>query len=316
MTQDASFIDVLCAGHACFDMVFTVDHHPAPDEKTVASALLTCGGGPASNAAVGVSRLGLRAAFAGCLGDDLFGRQCLAEFREEGVDTTLTVTGDYPTPLSAILVKPDGRRTVVNHRGDTPDLAQLAADRPIPQTRVLLMDGHQPEISLQLTDSLSGSAATVLDAGSLHRGTRLLVKRVDHVVASRKFACQYSGQSDDARALDLLAQVCPSVVITLGEEGLIWKGNDTGRGRLAGFDIAAVDTTGAGDAFHAAFCTGVAWGLAWHDLLVFCSAVGALACLQTGARPALPHLPRVIDFLGQNEGNRELVDTLSAVASR
>lgn len=316
MPQEDSAIDVLCAGHACFDTVFTVGHHPAPDEKAVASALLTCGGGPAANAAVGVSRLGLCAAFVGCLGNDLFGRQCLAEFRAEGVDTALTVTGDYPTPLSAILVKPDGRRTVVNHRGDTPDLAQLPAGRPVPQARVLLMDGHQPEISLQLTGRLSGSAASVLDAGSLHRGTRLLVTRVDHVVASRKFARQYSGGRDDAGALDLLAEVCPSVVITLGEEGLIWKRKDNGRGRLAGFDIAAVDTTGAGDAFHAAFCAGIAWDLAWHDLLDFCSAVGALACLQTGARPALPRLSRVIDFLRQQGRNRELVATLTAVASR
>lgn len=316
MSREDSAIDVLCAGHACFDTVFTVDHHPAPDEKAVASALLTCGGGPAANAAVGVSRLGLRAAFAGCLGEDLFGRRCLAELGEEGVDTALTVTGDYPTPLSAILVKPDGLRTVVNHRGDTPDLAQLPAGRRVPRARVLLMDGHQPEISLQLTDRLAGGAATVLDAGSLHRGTRLLVERVDHVVASRKFARQYSGRRDDAGALDLLAEVCPSVVITLGQEGLIWKGKETGRGRLPGFDIAAVDTTGAGDAFHAAFCAGIAWDLAWHDLLGFCSAVGALACLQTGARPALPHLSRVIDFLGQQGGSRELVAILAAAACR
>ncbi len=314
MLSDDPGVDVLCAGHACFDMVFSVDHHPAPDEKAVASALLTCGGGPAANAAVGVSRLGLRSAFAGFLGEDLFGRQCLAEFREEGVDAALTVTGDFPTPLSAILVKPDGRRTVVNHRGDTPDLAPLPAHRAVPRARVVLMDGHQPEISRQLLDDLPGTAA-VLDAGSLHRGTRLLVKRVDHVVASRKFARQYSGQREASKALDLLAQVCPSVVITLGEKGLIWRGKDTGSGRLAAFGVTAVDTTGAGDAFHAAFCAGIAWGLAWHDLLRFSSAVGALCCLQTGARPALPRLPQVVAFLHRQAGCRELAEKLAAVGS-
>ena len=67
-----------------------------------------------------------------------------------------------------------------------------------------------------------------------------------------------------------------------------------GHGRLAAFGVTAVDTTGAGDAFHAAFCAGIAWGLAWHDLLRFSSAVGALTCLQTGARPALPRKPRPV----------------------
>ena len=304
MPANASRVEVLCAGHACFDMVFSVDHHPAPDEKAVASALATCGGGPAANAAVGVARLGLRAAFAGYLGEDLFGRQCLAEFRREGIDTGLTVTGEHPTPISAILVKPDGRRTVVNHRGDTPELAHLPAGRRVPTARVLLMDGHPPEISLELLEHRTAGAAAVLDAGSLHRGTRLLMTRVDHVVASRKFARQFSGQGDDRRALERLAAVCPSVVVTRGEEGLLWRGQETGGGRMAAYEVAAVDTTGAGDAFHAAFCAGIAWNLPWPALLRFSSAVGALACRRTGARPALPRLSQVIAFLKRRgEGN-------------
>lgn len=293
-------------------MVFSVDHHPTADEKTVASSLVTCGGGPAANAAVGVSRLGLRAAFAGYLGKDLFGRQCMAEFASAEVDTTLTATGIHPTPLSAILVKPDGRRTVINHRGDTPDLVQLPAHGPAPHTRVLLMDGHQSEVSLQLTETLGGAVVTVLDAGSLHQGTRLLLEHMDHVVASQKFARQYSGQANDRKALDRLADVCPSVVITRGEKGLIWGKKNAGRGRVAAFDIAAVDTTGAGDAFHAAFAAGIAWELSWQHLLRFSCAVGALACLKTGARPALPAHAQVIDFLRQRMGNQDLVKILIA----
>ncbi len=312
MPADTPHVDVLCAGHACFDMFFSLDHHPAPDEKAVASALTTCGGGPAANAAVGVARLGLRAAFAGYLGDDLFGRQCLAEFRREGVDTALTVTGGHPTPLSAILVKPDGRRTVVNHHGDTPDLARLPAGHPLPSARVLLMDGHQPEISLELVDRLPG-AVTVLDAGSLHRGTRLLMGRVDHVVASQKFARQFGGCRDDRAALERLAAACRSAVVTLGERGLIWKGEHTGSGRLAAFEVTAVDTTGAGDAFHAAFCVGIARALPWPDLLRFASAVGALACSQTGARPALPNLAQVAAFLQKTGHDDGLAGKLAAL---
>ncbi len=313
MPADTPRLDVLCTGHACFDMVFSVDRHPAPDEKAVASALTTCGGGPAANAAVGVARLGLRAAFAGCLGEDLFGRQCLAEFRCEGVDTGLTVTGEYPTPVSAILVKPDGKRTVVNHRGDTPNLARLPEDRGVPPACVLLMDGHQPEISLELMERLPG-AVTVLDAGSLHRGTQLLMGRVDHVVASQKFARQYSGEANDRQALARLATVCPSVVVTMGEEGLAWEGKKTGGGRLEAFEVTAVDTTGAGDAFHAAFCVGIARGLPWDDLLRFSSAVGALACRRTGARPALPRLAQVVDFLRRRGPDGGLAKKLTALA--
>ena len=66
-------VDVLCAGFACHDLVFDVPVHPGPDEKIRAEALLNCGGGLASNAAVTAARLGCRTAFAGYLGADLYG---------------------------------------------------------------------------------------------------------------------------------------------------------------------------------------------------------------------------------------------------
>ncbi len=56
-------IDVLCVGITSYDLVFTVDHHPQADEKSIADALISCGGGPAANAAVTVAKLGLKSAF-------------------------------------------------------------------------------------------------------------------------------------------------------------------------------------------------------------------------------------------------------------
>jgi sulfofructose kinase len=120
-------IDVMCVGHACFDLTFAVPHHPGPDEKGVADALVSSGGGPAANAAVTVARLGLRAAFAGYLGKDPWGERYLQELFDEGVDTAFVVRGSGPTPLSAILAKPDGKRTVINYHAETD---YLPAGRP------------------------------------------------------------------------------------------------------------------------------------------------------------------------------------------
>jgi sulfofructose kinase len=121
-------VDVLCVGRASYDLVFSLDHHPEADEKTLASRFFSCGGGPAANAAVTVSRLGYTAAFAGYLGDDFYGQKRFQEFQEEGVLTDFVVRGPSPTPLSAILVKPDGRRTVVNFKGNTEPLGASAID--------------------------------------------------------------------------------------------------------------------------------------------------------------------------------------------
>ncbi|MEY3879642.1 MAG: hypothetical protein RIQ94_437, partial [Pseudomonadota bacterium] len=80
-------IDVLCVGHASYDLVFSVDHHPTADEKIVAEDFLGCGGGPTANAAVTVARLGFKSAFAGYLGQDIYGEKHYQELLESGVNT-------------------------------------------------------------------------------------------------------------------------------------------------------------------------------------------------------------------------------------
>ncbi|BCX82800.1 sulfofructose kinase [Methylomarinovum caldicuralii] len=281
-------MDVLCIGHASYDLVFSVPHHPDEDEKCVATDFVGCGGGPAANAAVTVARLGRRGAFAGYLGRDLYGQAHWQELQGDGVATDWIVRGDSPTPLSAVLVKPDGRRSLVSYRGDTRPLPPKALDLSRTAPACVLYDGHEPELSIHWHPRFRQQGiATVLDAGSLHRGTEALMFAVDYLLASRKFAAQWLGRDDPEAALSALAQQSPAVVITLGEEGVIWQ-RGSRRGRLPAFPIRAVDTTGAGDTFHGAFCVAVVEGRDWETALRFASAAAALCCTQMGARPGIP----------------------------
>lgn len=290
-------LDVLCVGHASFDLVFGVPHHPAADEKIVADALLACGGGPAANAAITVARLGLKAGFGGYLGTDLYGERHLEELIEGGVDTRSVVRGTSPTPLSAVLVKPDGKRALVNYKGDTRPLPPQAFVPPATPARCILFDGHEPGLSEPaLAWGKTRGASTVLDAGSLHAGTEWLMFRVDHLVASEKFAAQWLGNDDPEQALAALAERSPCVVITLGERGLIWRcGAESGR--LPAFPVEAVDTTGAGDVFHGTYAAGLAAGMDWPELLRYASAAGALCCTRLGARPGIPSRAEVEQIL-------------------
>lgn len=280
-------IDLLCIGHASYDITMATSRHPDADEKVFADSMQLAGGGPAANAAVCVARLGGCAAFCGYLGRDTFGDLHAAELLAEGVDTSFIVRGDYPSSVSQILAKPDGSRALVNYKGDTPWLPADAVNiQALP--KVMLFDGHEPLISLPLChQARKAGIATVLDAGSLHRGTEELAGLVDYLVASEKFARQWCDSDEMPLALDELAAVSDNVVITLGEHGLIWsKGGE--KGAMPAFKVNAIDSTGAGDAFHGAFALGLARGMAWPDLLRFASAVGALTCTKLGARPALP----------------------------
>ena len=299
-------IDVLCVGHASFDLTMTIDHHPGPDEKCTAVALLECGGGPAANAAVAVARLGGISAFAGYLGEDLYGVRHLEELLREGVNTAMAARGTPPTPISFILVKPDGRRTVVNYKAETPflDIAQI--DFSCCSPKVILFDGHEPQISVPLARSARGAktVVTVLDAGSVHQGTVDLALLVDYLVASEKFARDFTGEKSLQRALQALHQRAPAVVISLGEKGVVWKNNE-GEGGFSAFHVEAVDTTGAGDTLHGAFALEIARGENFRSALHFACTAAALSCKKHGARPSIPTRAEVEDFLKSSSQGRE-----------
>ncbi|MBL6985426.1 MAG: carbohydrate kinase [Methylobacter sp.] len=279
-------VDVLCVGHASYDLIFSVSRHPDADEKIVADSLLSCGGGPAANAAICIAKLGLNSAFAGYLGCDLYGDKHAQELNDYGINTQLIIRGDSPTPLSTILVKPDGKRCLINYKGETQALSADALNLTAVSAKVVLFDGHEPLISLPLAEKArQANIPTVLDAGSVHEGTLALMNCVDYLVCSEKFANQYDGNQHSA--LSRLAELAPVVVITLGERGLIWQ-RGTEQGSLSAYPITAIDTTGAGDAFHGAFCAALAAGMEWQTLLRYASAAGSLCCTKMGARLGLP----------------------------
>jgi len=277
--------DVLCIGHASYDLVFSLPHHPAADEKMEAGGFFGCGGGPAANAAVQVARLGFKSAFSGYLGQDVFGGNHFLELQAEGIDTRWLVRGEAPTPLSVVMVKPDGQRALINYKGGTKALPSGAVDFTGVSPKAVLFDGHEPNLALDFIGFSHRSIPSVLDGGSLHAGTAALLDKVDYLVCSEKFALQYA--ENEEAALSRLAAIAPAAVVTLGARGLIWRrGGDYGR--LSAPPVTAVDSTGAGDAFHGAFAAGLAAGLSWLDLLRYASAAGAFCCVRMGARLGLP----------------------------
>jgi sulfofructose kinase len=293
MTKDSNIIDVLCVGYACVDINFKAPHHPASDEKIRALSMHSCGGGPASNAAVAISRLGGQAAFAGYLGRDAFGDAHLMELFEAGVQTTGVDRGDTATPVAAITIKPNGDRSIVDYRAPTALAPENMISMSTQPTRVLLVDGHQPLLSIKLVEEARRlGIPSVLDAGSVHDGTMSLYNKVDYLISSEKFAHQFSGEEDPRKALASFDGTAPFTAVTWGSDGVYWQ-DDEGQHHMPAFDIEAVDTTGAGDAFHGAFALGIAQAMELETNLLRACATAALTCLKVGARSALPDRARV-----------------------
>jgi sugar/nucleoside kinase (ribokinase family) len=131
-----------------------------------------------------------------------------------------------------------------------------------------------------------------------------LVPLCTDVISSALFAPALTGRADPEAALRALAALGPQrVAMTMGADGCLALA-DGSLEHVPAFRVAAVDTTGAGDAFHAGYAHARARGLTWLACLEYASAVGALACRGLGGRGSLPTAAEVATLLaaGQRHG--------------
>jgi len=300
-------MDVLCVGHAAWDISVLVPEYPAENSKCEIHGMLECGGGPAANAAYLLSRWGARCALAAAVGADSYAERILGEFAAVGTDTSLVRQDpEGATPVSVILVnQSNGSRTIINRK--LPRRSAPLSPSPLPAwsppPRLLLFDGHELEASLEAMRAFP-EAKSILDAGSLREGTRVLAGRVDYLVSSERFARQLAGLPDlqtPQRQQEAVAALHRhngrAVVITLGERGLVYGTADDVR-HLPAFPVQAVDTTAAGDVFHGAFAHGLIVGLSWLETLRLAAAAAAISVTASGGRTSIPPLAQVREMLG------------------
>jgi sulfofructose kinase len=295
-------VQVLCIGTAAYDLFLNLDSFPEENRKYEVQNAHESGGGPAANAAALLSRWGIACGLAAAIGDDLYGKKILEEFRALGTNVDLVqVNPEWLTRLSIILVnRLNGSRTIINRIGDRAAanlvLDEEKARRFSPQ--VLLLDGHQLDASLQAL-RLYPDAVTILDAGSKRAGTEALAGEVAYLIGSEAFATSMSGienlespRNRQACMRALYALNGRMNIITLGEKGLIFW--DEGEVRyLPAFPVKAVDTTGAGDFFHGAFAFGILRGWTLEQKLRFAAMAAALSVTRAGGRASIPALAEV-----------------------
>jgi sulfofructose kinase len=294
-------IEVLCIGHAAYDVSVFLDGYPQEDSKSETYEWLEACGGPAANAAYLLSSWGLRCAFAGLAGDDVHGRRARQELQSVGTDVSrFELREGHATPLSLILIsKRNGSRTIVNRKVKGAAFqCHISGFSP----RILLFDGHELEASLAALAAFP-AAISILDAGSWRQGTAALAGEVHYLAASERFALQATKLADlrsEATRRECLTRLhgmfTTKTIVTLGGNGLIF---DDGGGfqHIPAFPAETLDTTAAGDIWHGAFTYGIAEAMPLVDALRFASMAAALSVQARGGRASIPALHRVKEAL-------------------
>lgn len=298
---------IAVVGSVNTDMVVQVDRIPALGETVTGGRFLMPAGGKGANQAVAAARLGADVTLVARVGDDLFGRQAIANFAAEGIRTEFIARcGGEHTGVALIMVDGRGQNAIAVAPGANFAVTGEDVDRAAAALRQADAVLLQLEIPMQ----------AVVNAARLAREARVpvilnpapaallppeLLQTVDFLTPNETEAGQLSGiavtdrQSAEAAARRLLDAGPARVIITLGERGALLA--EPGRTVLVpSVAVDVKDTTAAGDAFNGGLAVALASGIKPEEAVQRACLVGALSTTRVGAQPSLPTAAELEQF--------------------
>jgi ribokinase len=254
-------------------LTFGVERAPAGGETLVGSSFRTDHGGKGSNQAIGAARLGAEVALLTAVGDDAFGAGAFELWAQERLDASAVLRTELPTMCAAILVEPSGENRIVIVPGALEALRPAHVDAFAPQigaADVLLVQLEIPiDTALHaLAVAREAGTRTVLDPAPAP--ARPIAPHADYLTPNET----------EARAVK---EATGTLILTLGEGGV-----RLGDEHVPAFPARALDTTGAGDAFDAAFAVALAEGRSDLEAVRWGCAAGAHMVEHPAVVPGLP----------------------------
>jgi len=292
--------DVVGLGENSVDLVYRVPQLASAGQKVRAAGCRRLLGGQVATTLCTCAALGLRTRYVGTFGNDDHGRLIRSELEQRGVDTSHAHVRYAPNRHAVILVDDrTGERTIVWQRdrslalgpGDLPHEAMTGA-------RVLHVDNVDEETAIAAA-RLGREAGMIVttDIDQVTERTAELVAAATFPILAERVPQALTGESDARQALRALhRQHGGMLCVTMGSRGSLLLNGDRLHEAPA-FEVAAIDTTGAGDVFRGALIYALLRGDAPDVMLRFANAAAALSCTRAGAIGGIPSLAEIEQLL-------------------
>ena len=229
----------LFVGLCTTDIVYYADTFPEKNKKIKVNDYARYIGGPAANAAITYALLGGDATLATCLGNSLESKMMIEELQSYGVNVLNYSTQEMLPNTASILISQNGERTIISGQHSFVCEKQY----PLDAYNFALFDCNQQEISLDILKQCSDKTV-VLDAGSWKPNIEQFLQKAHIVIASEVFA-----NPNGKHVFELEQCQTAHRVMTRGERSVLYEKEE-----ILVPQVKAVDTLGAGDIFHGAFC--------------------------------------------------------------
>ena len=283
------------------DTIALVDQYPQEDERVVAQQISRAGGGPAAVAAVALSRLGIRSAIVGTIGDDADGKEVLRIFEKEGVDTSGVSIGNTATAGSVIVAsKKNSARAISTRQPVSQSPLNESAKKLISAAEWLHVD-HVGVTRLNEAGITRGKGPQIsFDAGyGVEDFDPSLVDLF--VPTDRQMALRYPGVTLSVALENDSTKSGNTVVATQGSAGSSGYSPETGLVSASGFKVEVTSTLGAGDVFHGALIAQIIQGFELSQALRRANAVAALSCRGLDGQSMIPTTAELNAFLEANK---------------
>src|SRR6202047_2775220 len=312
-------VDVVGVGLNATDTLIPVHHYPAAGSKVEFRSANVLPGGQVATAMVACQSWGLRTRYVGKVGDDPAAALHRAEFARLGVESHLLTAPGCPSQQAFILVDDVGERTVLWKRDDRLALrpGDLCRDW-ILEARTLHLDGHDTTAATAAaTWARSANIPVIADLDELYPGVDALLPLIDFLITSRDIPGRISGDSDLRKSLPGVRSRYGArlTAATLGHEGVLAY-DGTQFHYAPAFRVDTVDTTGAGDVFHAGFIYGLLQGWPLQRQLEFACAAAALNCTAIGARGGIQSIESIERLIATGARHAQAYDIRRSQSSK
>jgi sugar/nucleoside kinase (ribokinase family) len=272
-------------GLSTIDIVYAVDEFPKADTKVAARDQNVYVGGPATNAAIAFAHLGGQATLATAVGHHALAQVVRQELKDYSVQLVdLNPQWDGVPVLSSVFIDRDGNRNVVTANAVHGATRPAELDRSLcEQARIILVDGHfMRACQVWAAAARARGTPVVLDGGSWKDGTEELLKSIQTAICSADFLPPGCVSKDDVVQF-LKDHNVSNIAITDGADPVYFvSGQSSGTLRVP--QVEVVDTMGAGDIFHGAYCYFASTGRGFIESLAEAARIASESCRYAGTR--------------------------------